>query len=210
MKKVQPLCEVFRHFSSEVYKQRSSSALLFSVISSGLLLFSVWSSQARRSLQNRRALRPRPQRPLTAMAASTLWTPRPRPASAATAPKCRAQTTQSSSRSSNSKKKSSSKASTCTIHPLVFFLLSANTGSRIPSISCEYCGTTARSVCVCGDPKQVQQETKERDPVSPRARHAGYDAGGSGPVPAPGGEAGLGNVDTGFSSPNTARRGAEL
>lgn len=50
-----------------------------------------------------------------------------------------------------------------------------------------------RALCVWGDPKQVQQETKERDPVSSRARHAGYDAGGSGPVPAPGGEAGLGN-----------------
>lgn len=43
-----------------------------------------------------------------------------------------------------------------------------------------------------GGPKQVQQETKERDPVPSRARHAGYDAGGSRPVPAPGGAARLG------------------
>lgn len=50
------------------------------------------------------------------MAALTLWTPRPRRASAATALKCRGLTTRSSLRSSNSKKKSSSKASTCTIN----------------------------------------------------------------------------------------------
>lgn len=139
--------------------------------------------QARKNLQNRKVPIPRPQRPLTAMAASTLWTPRPRRASAATAPKCRGRTTRSSLRSSNSKKKSSSKASTCTINdflhlrPSLFLLLPHDA-----------------TVCsVCGFPKQVQQETKEGDPVSSGARHARYHARGSRPVFAPGGTARLGN-----------------
>lgn len=50
------------------------------------------------------------------MGALTLWTPRPRLASAATAPRCQVPTTPSSLRSSNSKRRSSSKALTCRFH----------------------------------------------------------------------------------------------
>lgn len=117
--------KVFRHFTHKVTVE-TNKFFLFLWFLSGLHDFMLFVivfcgvPQARRNHQNRRVLRPRPQRPLTAMGASTLWTPQPRRASAATAPKCRGQTTQSSLRSSNSKKKSSSKASTCTTNCFLY------------------------------------------------------------------------------------------
>lgn len=50
------------------------------------------------------------------------------------------------------------------------------------------------------DPSQVQQETKERNPVPSRARHAGYNTGGSCSVPAPGREAWFGSNSPSFDT----------
>lgn len=135
--------------------------------------------QVKRNHQSRTAQRPRPPRPLTAMGALTLWTLRLHLASAATAPRCQAPTTPSSLKSSNSRRRSSSRASTCMFHHTPSHTVKSLILSRL------YCGYITFGFLYL---TQLQQETKERNPVPSRARHAGYNPRRPCSVPAPGRE----------------------
>lgn len=156
-----------------------SQYLLFPLIfhSSWVVSFCIsFACQVKKSHRSRRAQRPRPRRPSTAMGALTLWTPQPRPVLAATAHRCLAPTTQSSSRSSNSRKRSSSKALTCTFSSAHFSnFLNQSVLRRLQHFLISN--------------SQFQQKTKERNPVPSRARHAGYNSRRSCTVFAPGREA---------------------